>query len=385
MYTKKISVVLIFPLIIAIAWIYSSVALIVQEGYFWDLGIYLRAVGALNNGLDPYQLDGYLLFIYHPLVLHAMAIFGQYLNPLLILLYFSSCLFFIYCIPKKQSYLLPCFLAFSYCGMGWLSLAGGNLTIYLHLVLLGLLMREAVKSQSYYSFIIFVTIFSLIKPYFLIYLALPILAQWNNKVLIKKLVKFSGITTLIFVFFLVFASIQYGDEFNAFTSALKNQTIGKHDLGFGFVMFFYDYYSSAGNLIYRAFLIHFALAVIFLLIPFYLELKKGSANPITWPLLLYFLLSVFNPRLKDYDFSPSLIALLIYYFSLKQSLPSLLIFFIAYCASLTQLRDTLFFTHTGFFADPKQAYFFSAGLLYIFIIYRLIFPLNEGQVNLLSK
>ena len=164
MYTKKISVVLIFPLIIAIAWIYFSVALIVQEGYFWDLGIYLRAVGALNNGLDPYQLDGYLLFIYHPLVLHAMAIFGQYLNPLLILLYFSSCLFFIYCIPKKQSYLLPCFLAFSYCGMGWLSLAGGNLTIYLHLVLLGLLMREAVKSQSYYSFIIFVTIFSVIKP-----------------------------------------------------------------------------------------------------------------------------------------------------------------------------------------------------------------------------
>ena len=385
MYTKKISIVLIFPLVIAFAWFYFSGALILQEGYFWDLGIYLRAVDALNNGLDPYRLDGYLLFIYHPLVLHVMAIFGQNLNLILILLYFLSCLFFIYCIPKKQSYLLPCFFAFSYCGMGWLSLAGGNLTVYLHLVLLGILLKDVTKSPSYYLFIIIVILFSVIKPYFLIYLALPIITQWNNKVIIKNVAKFTGITTLIFIFILVFSSIKYGDEFNAFTSALKNQTIGKHDLGFGFVMFFYDYYSSAGSLIYRAFLIHFMLAVIFLAIPLYLELKKGYANPITWPLLLYFLLSIFNPRLKDYDFSPSLIALLIYYFSLKQSLPSLLIFFLAYCASLTQLRDTLFFTHTGFFADPKQAYFFSAGLLYIFIIYRLIFSPNEGQVKLLSK
>jgi len=393
---KKLPLFASLEFLLGLIWLVASFQF-VENSIFWDLGIYAKAINVLNSGGDPYspdQLGGYLSFVYHPLVLHVMALFGSWLSPVLMMFYTASIVYFLLGLKKNSNLWLSAFLAFAYCGIGFISIASGNLTVFFHLILLGILARDAsqdldknkngnlLKSNSTNSpFVILLLAFSIIKPYFLIYLAIPLIMQWGKKEGFTKKLRLVLTWITIFIILMVSSSLFYSAEFSSFISAVQNQTLGKRDLGYGFVMFFYDYYLSAGPLIYRAFVLHFAIAFLLLLISIYLAIKNkwlsaDNLNSAYFPFLLYFLLTLFNPRLKVYDLFPAFFALYVYFFSLKPTTVSRLLFLLAYALSLAQLTGSVFFVSQGIFVNPIFVYYWSMGIVFLAILTRLVKPVQ---------
>ena len=388
---KKLNKLVLYVLVvIGFSW-GTAVFNAFENGIFWDLGIYAKAINIFNSGGDPYspdQLRSYLSFVYHPLVLHVMALFGSWLSLALMAFYIASIVYFLLGLRKNSNLWLSAFLAFAYCGIGFISIASGNLTVFFHLILLGTLARDAsqdleqkknskLPTSINTTFVILLLAFSIVKPYFLIYLAIPLIMQWGKKEGFAKTLRFVLTWMSIFIILMISSSLFYGAEFSAFITSLQNQTLGKRDLGYGFVMFFYDYYLSAGPLIYRAFVLHFLIAVALLLISIYLAIKNkwlstDNLNSAYFPFLLYFLLTLFNPRLKVYDLFPAFFALYVYFFSLKPSLVSRLLFLLAYALSLAQLTGSVFFVNQGIFANPMNVYYWSMGLVLLAILTRLV-------------
>jgi hypothetical protein len=122
---------------------------------------------------------------------------------------------------------------------------------------------------------------------------------------------------------------------------------------------------SAGTLIYRAFVLHFAILGAILFLTFFLAKRSSALNSSRFALLLYFLLTILNPRLKVYDLFPALIALFIYVSAFEQSKIVKFFFVIAYALSLSQLVGTPFFAHTGILSDPLNVYYLTMGLVFI--------------------
>ena len=392
MQIQKNFIPLLFAIGIGLIWVFFF-SQFIENGIFWDLGIYAKALNVLNSGGDPYspdQLGGYLSFVYHPLVLHVMALFGSWLLLVLITFYITSIIYFLFSLKKNSNLWLSAFLAFAYCGIGFISIASGNLTVFFHLILLGILARDAsqdleqkknskLPTSINTTFVVLLLVFSIVKPYFLIYLAIPLIMQWGKKEDFAKTLRLVLTWMSIFIILMVSSSLFYGAEFSSFISAVQNQTLGKRDLGYGFVMFFYDYYLSAGPLIYRAFVLHFAIAFLLLLISVYLAIKNkwlsaDNLNSAYFPFLLYFLLTLFNPRLKVYDLFPAFFALYVYFFSLILSTISRLLFLLAYALSLAQLTGSIFFVSQGIFANPINVYYWSMGIVFLIIIVTLAKP-----------
>jgi hypothetical protein len=361
-------------MIIGVSWVTYSLQFF-NQGIFWDLGIYEKAVNVFNAGDNPYELNGYLSFVYHPLVLRVMAWFGSYLGPALITLYIASLLFFFISLGSNRSWWLYSFLAFAYCGIGTISIGSGNITVFFHLVLLGILLRSINAEQTLKAnsgklttiFILAVVVFSLVKPYMLAYLLIPLVLTWKTQQQ-KSVWSLTFLAGLVLALTLLLSSLYFGAEFQSFLSAVQGQTIGKRDLGYGLVMYFYEYYLSAGSLIYRAFVLHFTILSAITLITLYLAKRSGILNSSRFMLLVYFLLTILNPRLKVYDLFPALIALFIYASALEQSRLIKGLFLIAYALSLSQLAGTPLFAHTGILSDPLNIYYLTMGLVMIGIL-----------------
>jgi len=365
--------VLIAVLIGAIWSLYSFQFL--AQGIFWDLGIYEKAVNIFNAGGNPYELNGYLSFVYHPLVLRAIAWFGNYLGPALIAFYIASLLFFFSSLGGNRSWWLYSFLAFAYCGIGTISIGSGNITVFFHLVLLGILLKSIAAEQTLKAssgklttiFILAVVVFSIVKPYMLAYLLIPLVLTWKTQQQ-KSIWSLTFLAGLVLALTLLLSSLYFGAEFQSFLSAVRGQTIGKRDLGYGLVMYFYEYYLSAGSLIYRAFVLHFAILGAILLVTLFLAKRSGILNSSRLMLLVYFLLTILNPRLKVYDLFPALITLFIYASAFEQSRLVKGLFLIAYALSLSQLAGTPLFAQTGILSDPLNVYYLTMGLVMIGIL-----------------
>jgi hypothetical protein len=358
-------------LFIGIVWTLYSLQFL-EQGIFWDLAIYEKAVTIFNSGGNPYDLNGYLSFVYHPLVLRFLALFGNHLGIALVGSYVMSVLFFLKSLGKNQSWWIYSFLAFAYCGIGTVSIGSGNVTVFFHLTLLGILLRWVSGEQEYLGnserpigiFILMVMIFSIVKPYMLAYLLIPVIVSWKTP-LQKSTWALTLFASLLLALILLFGSLYFDTEFQSFLSAVQGQTIGKRDLGYGLVMYFYDYYLSAGPLIYRAFVLHFAILAIIILMSIILAKRSKSLNKASFALLLYFLLTILNPRLKVYDLFPALIALFIFISYLKQTVITKAAFVFAYALSLSQLAGTPLFANTGILSDPLNIYYLTMGLLLI--------------------
>jgi hypothetical protein len=218
-------------------------------------------------------------------------------------------------------------------------------------------------------------LFSLVKPYLIVYLLIPLITTFQTN--LKKRVWLSTIAAaLIFAGIVVGSWFYFGEEFQAFITAVRTQTIDKHDLGHGIVMYFYEYYRSAESLIYRAYLLHFAILGSIILAVLFLAKRSSSLNKPSFALLLYFLLTILNPRLKVYDLFPALIALFIFSFMLNQTIVSRCLFAIAYALSLSQLAGTPLFAHTGILSDPLNVYYLTMGLVFIGLLPTLISKLG---------
>jgi hypothetical protein len=372
---KSLSLILV---LIGALWTLYSLQFL-NQGIFWDLGIYEKAVSVFNAGGNPYELNGYLSFVYHPLVLRFMALFGNYLGIALMGSYLVSLIFFISSLGSNRSWWLYSFLAFAYCGLGTISIGSGNVTVFFHLVLLGLLFRNIRDDEDFGIsssklngvFILTVVIFSLVKPYMLAYLLIPLISSWKTAWQ-KSIWSFTLMAGGLLALTLLLSSLYFGAEFQSFLSAVQGQTIGKRDMGYGLVMYFYEYYLSAGSLIYRAFVLHFAILSVLILMVLFLGKRSGQLNTPRFALLLYFLLTIFNPRLKVYDLFPAMVALFIFASPLKQMLASKWLFVIAYALSLSQLVGTPLFANTGILSDPLNVYYLTMGLVLVTLVPSLI-------------
>lgn len=378
---KALSVILV---LIGVLWVVYSRHFL-SQGIFWDLDVYEKAASVFNAGGNPYELNGYLSFVYHPLVLRFMSLFGNYLGVALIGAYLASLAFFLSSLGSNRSWWFYTFLAFTYCGLGTISIGSGNVTVFFHLVLLGLLLSNigdetasgGASSKLNRVFILTVAIFSIVKPYMLAYLLIPLASTWKTTKQ-KSAWSLVLLVSTLLVLTLFLSSLYFDAEFHSFLSAVQSQTIGKRDLGYGLVMYFYEYYISAGTLIYRAFVLHFIILSAIILIVLFLAKRSGQLNTPRLALLLYFLLTILNPRLKVYDLFPALIALFIFSSPLKQRLVTLLLFVIAYTLSLSQLVDTPLFAHTGILSNPLNVYYLTMGLVFIGLLPSLISkPLHQ--------
>jgi hypothetical protein len=304
-----------------------------------------------------------------------MAWFSNYLGPTLIALYIASLLFFLSNLGSNRSWWLYSFLAFAYCGIGTISIGSGNVTVFFHLLLLGILLRSINAEQTLKAnsgklttiFILAVVVFSIVKPYMLAYLLIPLVLTWKTQQQ-KSIWSLTFLAGLVLALTLLLSSLYFGAEFQSFLSAVQGQTIGKRDLGYGLVMYFYEYYLSAGSLIYRAFVLHFVILSAIILTTLYLAKRSGILNSSRFMLLIYFLLTILNPRLKVYDLFPALIALFIYASAFEQSKMVKALFVIAYSLSLSQLTGTPLFAHKGILSDPLNIYYLTMGLVMIGIL-----------------
>jgi hypothetical protein len=355
--------------IIGLVWTVYSLQFLNQD-IFWDLGIYEKAVTVFNAGGNPYDLNGYLSFVYHPLVLRFMALFGNSLGTVLSVAYIAIVLFFFKNLGTNRPWWLYSFLAFAYCGIGTISIGSGNVTVFFHLVLLGILLGDISmanrlgihSSSSSKAFIIAVVIFSLVKPYMLAYLLIPLVCTFKSNKQKSTWALTLGAGAFL-VLTLLLSSLYFGAEIQSFLNAVQGQTIGKHDLGYGLVMYFYEYYLSAGPLLYRAFVLHFAILGVLILAILFLAKRNGVITQPNFVLLLYFLLTILNPRLKVYDLFPALIALFIYASYFAQSVFIRVLFVIACSVSLSQMVGTPFFVQSGILSDPLNVYYLTMGLI----------------------
>jgi hypothetical protein len=315
-----------------------------------------------------------------------MALFGSYLGIALMGAYLVSLLFFISSLGSNRSWWLYSLLAFAYCGIGTISIGSGNVTVFFHLTLLGILLRsihheEALEDSSIkltVVFILTVVLFSLVKPYMLAYLLIPLVSTWKTAQQ-KSIWSLTLLAGALLALILLLSSLYLGAEFQSFLSAVQGQTIDKHDLGYGLVMYFYEYYLSAGSLIYRAFVLHFAILGALILFILFLTKRSGLLNSARFTLLLYFLLTILNPRLKVYDLFPALIALFIFASPLRQGFMTKWLFVIGYTLSLSQLAGTPLLAHSGILSDPLNVYYLTMGLVFIGLLPALVSKLDYSS------
>jgi hypothetical protein len=274
---------------------------------FWDFSVYQNALVDYKNGINPYSPDGRKIsFIYHPVFLD----FFSFVPKNLIAEFFGAFyLLSIYIFAKAISTEQLQWFAISipFAGIGVLSFYSGNVTVFLHLFLLANLLyctRKNSWATSYY--LIFA--FSLIKPYFLAYLAIPAFYPSNKKLGPKIFHILSSL--LIFILIGIFYYFNSHDLVRDFVSALHSKTLAKGDIGLAF----YKYLFLATHNANLSLVVHSILSLWLLSTLYYstYKIKNSSITKEGYLFIAYFILTIINPRLKEYDMYFAILALLLF-------------------------------------------------------------------------
>ncbi|MCP5142891.1 MAG: hypothetical protein H6980_11120 [Gammaproteobacteria bacterium] len=277
-----------------------------HTGFFWDLDVYSRAVEVRQAGGDPYSTSERLLFVYHPLILDAMSVFGDKLTRLLTFLYLIVVFTFARA-AATQGFTWEVFLALGYGAMGLDAAATGNLTTFMHLALLTLILGGLTQPSARHGFILLVALFSAVKPYLAIYALLPFVLSHARGESWRPLLGWAVGAFSTVALALLSYSLFDPDRVALFLAALNAQTLVKGDLGFGFGYFIN--LALDGNWV-GAVIGHMVIAIAISWVTIR-RFHGRIADPVTYALLLYLLLSLFNPRLKLYDVAPMLFALFV--------------------------------------------------------------------------
>lgn len=265
--------------------------------FFWDLNIYADAVKKYVAGENAYELSDGNLFVYHPAVLQFFSLAGDGLKTVLIAAYIMICVFFLFFLLRHRELRLPFSLGFFYLGFGILSFVTGNVTLFLHLALIMLLFDALKPNGRVVVYICAVAIFSLIKPYLLLYLlVLPaVFARRGGH--ISTVAKITAIVFVLYVCVVVIHSVMFSDAFFMFYQSLKMQTIERGDLGLSVASYLRRKGVSANVALF--FHVVFVCAVgLPIVYYFFFEKKYSDAG---FALAIYFVLTALNPRLKEYD------------------------------------------------------------------------------------
>jgi hypothetical protein len=276
-----------------------------RNGILWDLAVYQTAVENIENNSNPYATGQGLLFIYHPIVLGLFRILAQINLSIGLGLFYLISVLFIY-LSLGHKYSKELLLSISFGGLGLTSFATGNVTTFLHLFLLALLLK-GVRNDNYYLSYPIIILFSLIKPYFLAYIFVPIFVNQSD---LKKQIKLCLLFIATYVAIIILYHVVNPDIAGKFYAALHYQTLAKGDIGYSF--FFWASKLTHSDLI--SIILHsiFSIALIVSFYFFRLRWFGKNLSKTNALFMTYFVLTIINPRMKEYDLFPALLSLFIF-------------------------------------------------------------------------
>jgi len=280
-----------------------------------DTDVYARAITRYLEGGNAYDLSIKPRFVYHPIFLQIFGLAGTHAKDLLLFLYTLSGVLFLNALANRKETLYPFFLAFCYSGVGFDQLMGGHLTLPLHFLLLTPLIQGLLTSRQLNSYIVLVAITSLIKPYMLAYLLIPVITSFRQS-LDWPLTLRNSIFAVFGLGLIIGIDYECNPELTRdFLETLHQQTLVDGDLGQGF---FYAFFKLTHNTAW-ALMLH-ALAVMLLCGPvLYLLWRDSEQGEDSIIFYLYFFLTMVNPRLKEYDLAAALIAIFISWSFIKRN------------------------------------------------------------------
>jgi hypothetical protein len=296
-------------------------------GFLWDISVYERAVADYGRGMDPYRTDVMFPFVYHPLVLRLFAMLSSVL-PLKVVLPALTLAALVWLsrelldavawsgtapsqsARETQEHIIgPWQLALAiaaasgFGGIGAPALLSGNMSPLMHFALMAALLRGARAHGTFCRHLPYVLIllFALIKPYFLIFLAAPVLLYERRMVAVGWALAVAALFTAIWLSFQIYWTAEYAH----FIAILRWHILGRGDIGY---TFFYVF----GAITHKPLLaleLHTIVSLLLIaLVPLLFAKKYGRAIPFAPQLLvLYLMLTLANPRMKDYDLFPALV------------------------------------------------------------------------------
>jgi hypothetical protein len=304
---------------------------VASHDFFWDLSVYERALRDLRQGLDPYRGDAGLPFVYHPLVLDALAWLNRLvsLRFALVVLYLLSfgwfCREVLLWLRTNAQWMPPqamhasgsagvwrgvssLLAAAVFGGVGVTAVLSGNLTTFMHLTLIAAFLMGQRKGGrlASYALVALVLVLALIKPYFLLYLLIPPLLADGKRV---EWVRAAAGLALFAMIWLLLAHAD-PQRYAAFMAALNEEALGKSDYGYSFFATFMRIVHNH----WLALALHVIASALLLGLAMLLFVRKARVQRASGAafFLLYMVLTLANPRMKEYDFFPALVCFFIF-------------------------------------------------------------------------
>ena len=292
-------------------------------GVFWDVSVYERAAADYASGANPWRTGTLLPFVYHPLVLRALAVLNglvplRLLLPALTLAALAWLSYELTQTTRRDSspgeppvigplqFLLALGIAGAFGGIGASALMSGNLAPLMDFALLAALMRGRYATGVFFRYLPYgvILLAALVKPYLLLNLAVPVLLYPRRVV---ALVCAAAVVASFGAIWLLF-QLQWPGEYAQFMTSLREHILGSGDLGY---TFFHVFAALTHNAL-LALVLHAVVCVLLLALvqQFFKQRYAGREIPfIPHFLVLYLVLTLVNPRMKDYDLFPALVGL----------------------------------------------------------------------------
>lgn len=300
-------------------------------GSLWDMSVYLRAISDLSKGIDPYRINAGLPFVYHPLVLDSFAFLNRIapLKAWLLVLYAMSSGWFVMEVMKwlrtnahartdrqtiredtgwRASGCASLLSAAAFGGVGIVSIQSGNMTAFMHFALIAAFLRRSRSSELLvrnFPFIL-IAVLSVIKPYFLAYLLIPASLHESN----WKKVQGSALTIATFLLLWMPSRYFSPEAYSSYIGALHYQMLDLGDVGYSFFMFYRRVvHNDLIALTLHGITACAALIMAVKVLPKKLETGENEGLVI---FLLYSVLTLASPRMKEYDFFPAIICFFLF-------------------------------------------------------------------------
>ncbi len=204
-------------------------------GFLWDISVYERAVADYARGADPYRTDVMFPFVYHPLVLRLFAILSSVFPLKVVLPALTLAALAWLCrelldavappgtaplqsasetqvhIISPSQLALAIAVAGGFGGIGAASLLSGNMSPLMHFALMAALLRGGRAPSAFWRYLPFMLIllFALIKPYFLIFLAAPVLLHERRMIALGWAIAVGAVFSAIWFSFQMYWPAEY--------------------------------------------------------------------------------------------------------------------------------------------------------------------------------
>lgn len=284
------------------------------ESWLGDFSIYVEATEKFNRGQNAYvAFENGNMFIYHPYVLRVMGFLGgiSTLNVCLLIIFAFSIFGLARALNapveghaiavKPRTQIIATWLTIGSLGLGLTAIFSGNVTFFIASFLVTILLSDDSEKKKwlYPTIILFA---SMLKPYFLLYL-IPFALTFKLGKRIHLVMLSLG---CIFAYGALWASAMLFDPvlYESFIYALNQQTLVKHDLGFGLAAYLVEHIGTTLSLMVHGLVLLGGII-------YWTIKRKGILN---FGVLnfsdarvskIYFvvLVTIVNPRMKEYDFA----------------------------------------------------------------------------------